>query len=54
MSKAGRASTWCVGAVVGNPEEGEEREALYDRAEEWGIKIYGAVSCGMEKMHRGG
>lgn len=54
MSKAGRASTWSVGAVVVNSEEREEREALCDRAEEWGNKIYGAVSWGMEKMHRGG
>lgn len=48
---------------LGNPEERKkreekeeraEREALCDRADEWGIKIHGAVSWGMKKMHRGG
>lgn len=43
---------------LGNPEERKkreekeeraEREALCDRADEWGIKIHGTVSWGMKK-----
>lgn len=46
-----------MGTVLGNPEkrkEREEREALRDRADKWGIKIRGVVSWGVKKMHRGG